>query len=229
MAQRSIGPQRHRLVAVAEKLAVFVLATMVVAGFALVIWTLFHIGKEREVSDKQIALRGLMASLFLTGFTTIYCGLTGFILLESRRMRLQAIAPNIQVSTPVRSTDSVLIDLHNAGAAPAVDVKVVAWVLKTVGGTRTPDPAAVYVGRRTALPATQGSQNLKLVAATGSEASEFGSWKEHIEKANIAPDALDVCLLLVAITYCSVDGASMAQYVALPVTEQQTLPGDPSV
>ncbi len=204
-----------------------ILAVMILFGAVLVGWTLVSVRGDHTQTTNELAFLGFAASVFLTGISTVYCGLTGFILLESRRMRIQAVMPHVQVSAPVRSPGLILVELQNAGSAPAVDIEILAWVLKLVGGSRTPEPAAIYVGSRAALPATAVPQTLKLVEATDEQASSFATWKEHLVRAGVADDSLDVHLLLVAITYTAVDGTEMSECIAMTLGEQQPLPAGP--
>jgi hypothetical protein len=141
-------------------------------------------------------------------------------------LRLQAIAPHVQLSGPVRSTDAIVLDVHNAGAAPAVDLSVSAWILKSVGGTRSPEPAAVFIGLWHSLPPSAAPMQLKLIPTVDDPV--FSSWKDDLGRAGVAPDALDVHLLLVRVTYRAVDGTEMSECMVLPLTEQKALPGTPT-
>lgn len=223
--QKRSGPQPTRRSKIIEGTIIGLLVTMIVFGFVVILIALRTGFSDHSVQDAtNLAYKGLAVSAFLTGITTIYCGLTGFILLESRRMRLQAIMPHVQFSSPVRSTEAILLELQNAGAAPAVDLEIRAWVLKLVGGTRTPEPAAVFLVNRPALPASPVPQQIKLLQK---EHECFKSWTENVNRAGIPEDALDPYLLLVEITYRAVDGREMSECLALPLSDQQQLPGGP--
>lgn len=185
MGKRS-GPRRTKTATTIDVAMTFILIVMIAGGFWMIGWAALTFAAAKidpaagpAKTDPNVALqialqlKGFAANLLLTGITTIYCGITGFILLENRRMRMQAIMPHVQVLSPVRSTDAITLEIQNAGAAPAVNVEVRAWVMKRVGGNaRTPD-ACLFRGHRPALPATQSPSRMQLAVAKESDSGEF--------------------------------------------------------
>ncbi len=222
MGKRS-GPKQTRVASFIGVAMTVILVVMMMGGFGMIGWSAWSLPSASVEPGLALQLKGFAANLFLTGITTVYCGITGFILLENRRMRMQAIMPHVQVLSPVRSPETITLEIQNAGAAPAVDIEVRAWVMKRVGGTRTPD-AVFFRGHRPALPATQNPARMQLTIQT--DTGEFDRWPEHYQKASVGPEPLDVHVLLMSLTYAAVDGTTMQECIALPLSEQPTLPGD---
>lgn len=223
MKKKRPGPQRKTLAVVIDSATVIFLILMLVGGAALVIWTLWSLQGDHTQNTQELAFLGFASSVFLTGITTIYCGITGFILLENRRMRVQAIMPHVQVTSPVRAGETISIELLNAGAAQAVDLVVSAWVLKRVGGARTPD-AILYTGARPALPATPTASRVQLNPVPVPKEAEFSQWQDLFARTDVTQGALDLHLLLIHIAYSAVDGTTMSDCVALPLNDQPKLP-----
>jgi len=187
---------------------------MVVGGLLMTLWAIFG---TRSMTDQQVAHLNSLSSMVMTGITTVYCGITGFILLENRRMRIQAIQPHLHVMSHASSGKSVTVDLENAGAGPAVEVSVRAWILKKVGKVHSPEPV-LYCGGRQSIPPAQPA--VRLTLAANESAPEFPQWTTELAKVDLPADSLDVRFLMIVLEYMAADGTSLTHCVVFPLREQ---------
>lgn len=222
---RRPGPRRSWLATWSERLISAVLTAMISGGVIVMAAVLVQVGRGVTATQEQLAFWAFTASVLLTGITAVYAGITGFILLENRRMRIQGIMPHLQSLAIVRSGDALFIDLQNAGAFSAVGVSVRVWLMRSVGESQSRRPDAVlYCGSRPAIPSSQAAVRMQLARSTKHEATEFDLWQENLDQAAISPDAMDPVIALIEMRYQAVDGTPVSDCGGLQLGEQAVVP-----
>ncbi len=191
----------------------------------MVAWAILSAYRPRVLSNNDLAYFNFVSSIVLTGITTIYCGITGFILLENRRMRMQAVLPRVQVVSHTKAPDNITIELENSGAGPAVEVSICAWIMEKVGQERTPS-SLHYRGKRHSLPTNQAGTRVVLVADPSG--TDFMRWQAEYLKAEVDVHTMDPKILLIVLDYKAVDGTSISDRTAVALVIQPTIPGGTS-
>jgi hypothetical protein len=200
---RPSGWTEHLLLLVAA-----LLFAIAVAGLYMLGWAFFG---ETE--------RPLVVQYISAGIGAIYTAITGFILLENRRMRIQTMQPHVQLVTHGYSDETgLLVDLENSGAGPAVDVSLQAWVLKRTGSEYNPLPV-VFRAVLHAIPVHAAPARISLTKYESENATDFKDWRTAYEgaKANVS---MDKNLLLLSLSFSQVGGGKMSSCHLVSLQEQ---------
>lgn len=201
------------------KALVVMLGIMATGGASLLFWAIYLLVSgfsiplpEGPASDRQeyLALLGFLSSLAMIGVSIVSCAIMGLTVVENRRLRQQAIHPDVELFAHIQEGTALVADLRNRGTGTASDISMCAWVIVRVenGKGWTAESKVYQAEIPQALLAGDTTSRVPLDSPKAS--LPYDDWRRIFYSFPHLHETMEPKLLVYSISYKGMDGRPLS-------------------